>query len=275
MRQYDEKCDIWSCGIVMYILLCGYPPFSGANQSAVLKSVLKDDVKFSGSEWKIVSREAKDLIKRMLTKNPAERSSARDVFCHPWIQMRGNLLLKVKSLDLSILNNLTHFCSCCRLQLAILTYLAYRLSSNKETTDLEKLFKILDLNGDGKLSKEELIVAFSLLQSKEFIDIDRIIQRCDSNKNGYIDFTEFLTASIDWKQGLSVEKLDALFRELDKDHDGAITIKEIKIFLGGSGYIEEKVWEEIFREADIDKNGIIDLEEFRSVMLAEFNDNLL
>lgn len=275
MKEYDEKCDIWSCGVVMYILLCGYPPFAGSNRSEVLRNVLKADVKFRGPEWKLVSPEAKDLISRMLIKNPNKRPSARDVFRHPWIQMRGLYLLKDKSLNLSTLNNLTRFCAGCKLQLASLTYLAYRLSSNRETTDLEKLFKTLDLNGDGKLSKEELNVAFSIFQGNDSIDIDRIIQRCDSNKNGYIDFTEFLTASINWEQALSDERLDALFKELDKDNDGTITIKEIKIFLGGSGYIEEQEWEEIFQEADVDSNGIIDLQEFRTVMLTEFKDMLL
>jgi calcium-dependent protein kinase len=270
MKEYDEKCDIWSCGVILYILLCGYPPFAGADRGTVLKSVLKAEVKFNGSEWKLVSLEAKDLIRRMLTKNPQNRPSARDVFHHPWIQMRGNALVKDKLLNYSTLNNLTRFCAGCKLQLASLTFLAYRLSSNRETTDLQKLFKSLDLNGDGKLSKEELNIAFSRLATSESIDIDRIMQRCDSNKNGYIDFTEFLTASIDWKQALSGERLEALFKELDKDNDGAITIEEIKIFLGGSEYIDDQEWEEIFREADYDHNGVIDLEEFRSVMLSEF-----
>jgi calcium-dependent protein kinase len=62
-KSYDEKCDIWSCGVVMYILLCGYPPFRGKTLDELNANILKGKVQFNTPEWHDVSKKAKDLIK--------------------------------------------------------------------------------------------------------------------------------------------------------------------------------------------------------------------
>ena len=67
-ENYDEKCDVWSCGIILYILLCGYPPFNGATNLDIYHAIKYSPPNFSGDEWKEVSREAIDLIKIMLNK---------------------------------------------------------------------------------------------------------------------------------------------------------------------------------------------------------------
>lgn len=84
--SYDEKCDIWSCGVILYILLCGYPPFTGYDDGEILRKVKKGDYTFDDEEWKDVSNEAKTLIKKMLTMKPQDRISAKDCIADPWIQ---------------------------------------------------------------------------------------------------------------------------------------------------------------------------------------------
>merc|ERR1719291_1124996 len=70
--SYDEKCDIWSCGVIAYILLCGYPPFYGDQDKDILKMVKKGEFEFPSPDWDDRSPESKDLITKMLTMDPAK-----------------------------------------------------------------------------------------------------------------------------------------------------------------------------------------------------------
>lgn len=82
--SYDEKCDIWSCGVLMYMMLCGIPPFYGANRKEVMAKIKKGKFSFKSKIWSVISPEAKDLIEKMLTYNPEKRPSCREVLSHPW-----------------------------------------------------------------------------------------------------------------------------------------------------------------------------------------------
>ena len=83
--KYDEKCDIWSAGVMLYILLCGYPPFFGQTDPQILEAVKKGKYDFEGPEWDIVDDSVKDLISRMLCP-PEKRFTAKEVINHPWMQ---------------------------------------------------------------------------------------------------------------------------------------------------------------------------------------------
>lgn len=114
-KGYNEKCDIWSCGVIMYILLCGYPPFNGDNDDQILRSVYVGKFSFSGGEcsleleeWKAVSPESKDLITKMLTHDPSKRISAEECLAHPWIKHSGGDAIS-SSMAKNVLNNLKSF----------------------------------------------------------------------------------------------------------------------------------------------------------------------
>lgn len=78
-RKYNEKCDIWSCGVILYILLVGYPPFNGADDDLIMQAVEVGKYEFGGPEWQAVSNEAKALISKMLTYSPDKRITAEKV----------------------------------------------------------------------------------------------------------------------------------------------------------------------------------------------------
>jgi calcium-dependent protein kinase len=82
---YDEKCDIWSIGVIFYVLLCGYPPFNGDTDIEIMQNVQKGKFCFPEEEWGVISQEAKDLIKKMLTFEPSKRISAKDVLLLLWL----------------------------------------------------------------------------------------------------------------------------------------------------------------------------------------------
>ena len=83
--EYDEKCDIWSCGVILYILLCGYPPFNGDNDEQIFECIKIGKFSFPSPEWDNVSESAKALIKKMLTINPKKRITPQEAIKHEWI----------------------------------------------------------------------------------------------------------------------------------------------------------------------------------------------
>lgn len=97
---YDKRCDLWSLGVIMYILLCGYPPFTGkcgrdcgwergdscnACQELLFQNIQEGHFDFPESDWHSISEEAKDLILSLLVKRASERLSAERVLKHPWL----------------------------------------------------------------------------------------------------------------------------------------------------------------------------------------------
>ena len=264
--NYDFKCDIWSCGVILYIMLCGYPPFRGNSEDAILNAVSRGYFSFAGKEWALVSSEAKSLIMYMLTRNPLRRPSAAEVFNTGWIQ-NVNKQHKDIQLPMKSLKNLSHFRATRKLQQATLEFIASQLLSAKETKYLREAFIALDSNGDGKLSVEELRQGYKNSRI-ELVDIDGIIQSCDADGDGFIDYTEFLTATINWKKELTHQRIEAVFKMFDKDGSGSIGIEEIKLLFGEEAKdITDDVWDEIMKEADLDGNGEIDLHEFKTLML--------
>ena len=84
MGSYNEKCDLWSIGVILYILLCGNPPFNGSDDQ-IINKVKKGSWEFRGMIWNQISEEAKDLVRQLINKNVNERPSAEQALQHPWI----------------------------------------------------------------------------------------------------------------------------------------------------------------------------------------------
>ena len=108
-REYNEKCDIWSCGIILYIMLCGYPPFNGPSDKLIMEAVKKGEYSFNGYEWKSVSKESKDFIATLLTFNPKNRPNAEQALSNSWIKNASTSVQIEKPLAVKTLKNLKNF----------------------------------------------------------------------------------------------------------------------------------------------------------------------
>ena len=84
-KRYDNKCDLWSVGVIAYILLCGYPPFNGADNAAVHDAVRTGRYRFPSRDWSGISREARDFVRQLLQKNPSRRMTVEEALNHPWL----------------------------------------------------------------------------------------------------------------------------------------------------------------------------------------------
>uniref|UniRef100_A0A8C1PLD1 calcium/calmodulin-dependent protein kinase n=1 Tax=Cyprinus carpio TaxID=7962 RepID=A0A8C1PLD1_CYPCA len=90
-EPYGKPVDMWACGVILYILLVGYPPFWDEDQHRLYQQIKAGAYDFPSPEWDTVTPEAKDLINKMLTINPAKRITAAEALKHPWICQRSTV----------------------------------------------------------------------------------------------------------------------------------------------------------------------------------------
>lgn len=175
-------------------MLSGRPPFHGNSTLDVLETIKRGPFLTAGV-WNAISVSAKDLIRKMLTTNPAQRPSAQEVLNHPWIQSRVNNSLEENPLSTEAFTHLASFRATTKLEKSILTFITAQIFGEKEEAELVELFKALDTNGDGKLSRDELQSGYRKLKLASPEQIEEIMKNCDSDGSGFIDFTEFITAA--------------------------------------------------------------------------------
>lgn len=89
-KKYNKSCDLWSVGVIAYILICGYPPFNGGNNEETHRAILRGRYHFPSKEWKGVSNEARDFIRRLLQTDPRKRMTVGQALNHPWIVRHNN-----------------------------------------------------------------------------------------------------------------------------------------------------------------------------------------
>lgn len=259
---YDEKCDVWSAGVLLYILLSGDPPFNGANDNEIYRCIAKRKYSFPDNEWKNISHEAKDLIQHMLC-DPDKRYTAAQVLEHPWIaQCAPNAVGTLTNVNIEALKS---YKNTNKLKKAVLTFIASRLR-DADVQNLKDIFNTLDLNKDGTLTLDEMKEGIEKLKKDNIdIDIEGIFKSIDTDHSGKIDYTEFLAASIDQKLYLREERLSEAFQMLDRDSSGKISKDEIKKALKLDD-LDDVTLEKYIKEYDLNGDGEIDYNEFLNMM---------
>jgi calcium-dependent protein kinase len=264
-NNYDEKCDIWSLGIIMYILLTGKPPYAGKDTEIILRQVRNNPLVITPFKVIGLSNEAVSLLEMLLRLSPSQRIEAKQAVQHPWI-----LKYRESSSDGMeiLLNNLKEFNCESKLKEAVHVFLASQIVANEELKNIRKKFQQLDKNGDGKITKEELMIEYTKVMNLEDAKrtVDEIIFKLDQDLDGNIDYTEFLISCEEYQKTISIENLEVAFKMFDTDGSGTITVDEIKNTLQNGQMAEEDAWEMILKEADTNGDGCIDLKEFISLM---------
>ena len=272
-NSYNEKCDLWSCGVILYILLCGAPPFYGTCEDEIFHKIITCKFSFKHSVWKEISPEAKDLITKLLDLNPKSRLSAKEALEHKWFTMtenKRNLHNTISDESLmTVIKNISEFRAEQKLQQATLAFLVHNLSTQEDLSELKEVFLSFDKNGDGRLTKDELLKGMTRVTTEtKIIDcLDELMKTIDTDNNGYIEFEEFIRASIDKEKLLTEKNLKIAFDVFDKDKSGGISASELKMLLGESNvHTKDVVWKNMIKEIDLNGDGQISFEEFKNMM---------
>ena len=267
-RNYDEKCDMWSCGVILYMLLVGHAPFDGETDEDIIKSIKVGVYKKNEDRYLKGSEELKDLISNLLKMDPKERLSAKEALNHNFfIKANANLIYQniSKELILSFIHNLLSYRINSKFQEMVLAYIIHNMPRPKASKDAIKLFFIFNEGGDGKLTKEELKEGLLNFVTEDYLNnFDDIFLQLDGAKHGYLEYEEFLRAVLDKKEALTDSTLTYAFNFFDKG-TGYITMDNIKQYFIGAT-INEEVFKTIFDEIDENKTGKIGFQEFKEMM---------
>ncbi|KAL3564651.1 hypothetical protein D5086_032697 [Populus alba] len=264
-KHYGPEADVWSAGIILYILLSGVPPFWAETEIGIFKQILQGKLDFESEPWPSISDSAKDLIRKMLERNPKKRLSAHEVLCHPWIV--DDRIAPDKPLDSAVLSRLKQFSAMNKLKKMALRVIADRLSE-EEIGGLKELFKMIDTDNSGTITFDELKdglrrVGSELMES----EIKDLMDAADIDNSGTIDYGEFLAATVHLNKLEREENLVSAFSFFDKDSSGYITIDELQQACKEFG-LSELHLDEMIKEIDQDnvRYGQIDYGEFAAMM---------
>ncbi|KAJ4965737.1 hypothetical protein NE237_017586 [Protea cynaroides] len=262
-KHYGPESDVWTAGVILYILLSGVPPFWAETQQGIFDAVLKGNIDFVSDPWPRISDSAKDLIKKMLCSQPSDRLTAHEVLCHPWICKNG--VAPDRALDPAVLSRLKQFSAMNKLKKMALRVIAESLSE-EEIAGLKEMFKAMDTDNSGAITFDELKAGLRRYGSNlKESEIRQLMDAADVDNNGTIDYGEFIAATVHLNKLEREEHLVAAFSYFDKDGSGYITVDELQQACSERG-VTDVLLEDIIKEVDQDNDGRIDYGEFVAMM---------
>ena len=266
--NYTEMCDVWSAGCILFVMLTGELPFTGANSEAIRTEVTRGQIVMTSPVWSEITDEAKDLIRKMIEVNPDYRIRPSEALDHPWITSHFHVS-RSTSRALGILT-LKKFQGEKKLKQALAGYIVDRFSSERDAGELRQIFETIDIDHSGKLSRGELIDGLSKqMPAEEAVDlVDSILKEADSDHSQTIDYSEFVAASSLQKQVLSRKMVETAFQVLDRDRNGKLSVKELMALLGEAVQGGEEALKLLIAQADTNKDGELSLAEFTELLLS-------
>ncbi|XP_022631429.1 calcium-dependent protein kinase 3 isoform X2 [Vigna radiata var. radiata] len=247
-RSYGPEADIWSAGVILFILLSGVPPFWAENEQGIFNAILRGRIDFESDPWPSISSSAKDLVKNMLRVDPKSRPSAVEV------------------LNIAVLTRMKQFRAMNKLKKVALKVIAENLSE-EEIIGLKEMFKSMDTDNNGIITFEELKTGLPKLGTKiSESEVKQLMEAADVDGNGTIDYIEFITATMHMNRMEREDHLYKAFEYFDKDRSGYITMEELESALKKYNMGDEETIKEIISEVDTDNDGRINYEEFVAMM---------
>ncbi|OAY80091.1 calcium-dependent protein kinase 2-like [Ananas comosus] len=263
-RKYGPEADIWSIGVMLYILLCGVPPFWAESEHGIFNAILRGHIDFTSDPWPNISSGAKDVVRKMLNSDPKQRLTAFQVLNHPWIKEDGEA--PDTPLDNAVLNRLKQFRAMNQFKKAALRVIAGCLSE-EEIKGLKEMFKNIDTDNSGTITLDELKQGLAKQGTKlSELEVKQLMEAADADGNGLIDYEEFITATVHMNRMDREEHLYTAFQYFDKDNSGYITKEELEQALKEKGLYDGQEIKEIISEADADNDGRINYTEFVAMM---------
>ena len=261
---YDEKCDEWSCGVLMYILLGGIPPFSGDTEEEIFEKIKKCEYDFSPPPFKKVSKNCKDLIRRLLEPKKQYRIKANEALRHPFFteSFDPNSAM-TENKDLNVLKrfiNPVKYAS--KFHEAVVAYLCVNFIPDEEEKTLKTVFRYMDKDNKSIITKE------AVKQCLDEIDVDitdeelkHIFDSIDENGSGLIEYQEFIRNACDIKTLMSESNLKNVFHAICGDKD-IMSGEDIKKFVFHDSVVHEQTLNEYFDQIGMKYEENVNFDDF-------------
>ncbi|KAK8595922.1 hypothetical protein V6N13_000597 [Hibiscus sabdariffa] len=265
-RNYGPEVDVWSAGVILYILLCGVPPFWAETEQGVAQAIIRSVIDFKRDPWPKVSDNAKDLVRKMLNPDPKLRLTAQEVLEHPWI-LNAKKAPNV-SLGETVKARLKQFSVMNKLKKRALRVIAEHLSV-EEAAGIKEAFDVMDTGKRGKINLEELRTGLQKLgQQIPDADLQILVEAADVDGDGTLNYGEFVAVSVHLRKMANDEHLHKAFAFFDLNKSGFLEREDLRDSLNDEVDTSEEVIDAIMHDVDTDKDGRISYEEFVAMMKA-------
>lgn len=254
-KNYTAQCDLWSLGVIVFILLAGYMPFSGS-EAVQTRNISEGKYKMKPERWKNVSEEATGFVKALLQTDPKKRLTCQQALDHPWITNRHQYKGEVSP---EIVDALRQFGHATKFKRVCLEMMAWSLS-NDERSKVRDYFVMMDKSQQGTITltelREVMVNKFHIADG----EVSEIFHALDTNHDEEIHYSDFLAAMVSTRIAVHDDLLKQAFKKFDVDNSGYITVENLKEVLGE--HHEGSEIEGLLAEADFTHDGRISYQEF-------------
>ncbi|GJZ03899.1 CDPK-related kinase 5-like protein, partial [Tanacetum coccineum] len=252
-RSYGTEADVWSIGVIAFVLLCGSRPFWGRTETGIFRAVIKNEPNYDEASWSKVSFEAKDFVKILLNKDPRKRLTAAQALCHPWIRNDNEVKTPV---DISILKFIKRYICASNLRKAALRALSKTLTFD-DLVYMKEQFSLLEPSTNGYISVENFKTALTKHATDAMTDssVHDFLESLSGLQYRRMDFEEFCAAALRVHQLEGLERWEQQTRDayeiFEKDGNKTIVVEELASELGlGPAIPVRDVLDDLVRQSD-------------------------
>lgn len=268
--SYSNQADMWSLGVVAYMLVTDRMPFLAQTRKEMAGKIVNEKLVFHESSWAGISDKAKTFVQSLLERNTQKRLSSGQARTAPWLTSKMNHI--DSSIQGQIHKSIANYAySTGEMKKVALTVLAHK-SASEEIHNLRDIFNTIDSHNTGFISKEEFRDAFKKSDFSDD-DLDNIFQAIDISHDGRIHYTEFLAATLEMQGRITEKNLAEAFDRVDSDDTGFISKENLSNILGTNCSLE--CIEQIMNEVDSNDDGKISYEDFMSAFYSQKNQELV
>lgn len=260
-RDYTSQADMWSVGVITYVLLSDAKPFSGTRRKQVMRKIVNCQYDFKDRIWNYISKDAKTFVSQLIEKNPKKRLTPIQANGSRWLNLPEYTEQVDEDFMKNVHNAVVYHSDSHHLKKIALRIIAHN-SSSESIMKLRKAFNQYDKNNDGVIDLSEFTATLREFGYDESTS-KSIFERLDVDGSGDVYYTEFIASTLETLGLIKEDEIRGAFERMDTDSSGQISTANLKKLLGQD--YDEKIVQDAVAEFDADGNGGINFEEFKQV----------